>query len=412
MELYGSGNKAYYVYNAAGERVRKVITEKYTENGEIKERIVEERYYLGNTEFYSKFANGNLTLKSRTNHIMDDTQRIATINTQLEGDTPLKTTVRYQYANHLGSASLELDETAQIISYQEYHPYGSIAYSLHKNNTDVNLQRYKFTGKERDSETGLDYFGARYYSSDLAIWLSVDPLASKYPSTSPYMYVLGNPIKFIDPNGMNHDVYINGKDAVKATEDLNAGTSLAITRDSKTGKLSATGKAETRNDKKLLKAINDKSVEVHVDADNNSERTYGEGELKVFGGSFMGTSFEKKVSSFSIINEDSKMQEETQIEFTTDYTKANQSVNPNQLEYIEGLFDAKRGEGMLHEVTESYKAALISRKWGIEAKMATKTEPTRWIYLDAHKWASPQPGDGKLNARHRSNYFLYMNTKK
>ena len=207
--LTKSGDKAYYVYNAAGERVRKVITEKYTENGEIKERIVEERYYLGNTEFYSKFANGKLTIKSRTNHIMDDTQRIATINTQLEGDTPLTTTVRYQYANHLGSACLELDETAKIISYQEYHPYGSIAYSLHKNDTDVNQQRYKFTGKERDSETGLDYFGARYYSSDLSIWLSVDPLASKYPSMSPYMYVAGNPINLVDPDGKQIGDFIN-----------------------------------------------------------------------------------------------------------------------------------------------------------------------------------------------------------
>ena len=54
---------------------------------------------------------------------------------------------------------------------------------------------------------GLDYFGARYYDSGLSVWLSVDPLSDKYLSTSPYMYVLGNPIKFIDPNGMNHTKY-------------------------------------------------------------------------------------------------------------------------------------------------------------------------------------------------------------
>ena len=51
----------------------------------------------------------------------------------------------------------------------------------------------------------MDYFGARYYSSDLSIWLSVDPLSDMYPSTSPYMYVRGNPIMRIDPNGMNDD---------------------------------------------------------------------------------------------------------------------------------------------------------------------------------------------------------------
>jgi RHS repeat-associated protein len=61
---------------------------------------------------------------------------------------------------------------------------------------------YRFTGKERDSETGFDYFGARYYDSDLSVWLSVDPLSDKYPSMSAYMYCAGNPVMLIDPNGM------------------------------------------------------------------------------------------------------------------------------------------------------------------------------------------------------------------
>ncbi len=63
--------------------------------------------------------------------------------------------------------------------------------------------RFKFTGKERDAETGYTYFGARYYASDLSVWLSVDPLASRYPSQSPYSYVGNRPIMVIDPNGMN-----------------------------------------------------------------------------------------------------------------------------------------------------------------------------------------------------------------
>ena len=60
---------------------------------------------------------------------------------------------------------------------------------------------YTFSAKERDSETGLSYFGARYYTSDLSIWLSVDPMAAKYPSLSPYNYCANNPIKLVDPNG-------------------------------------------------------------------------------------------------------------------------------------------------------------------------------------------------------------------
>ena len=60
-----------------------------------------------------------------------------------------------------------------------------------------------FTGKERDEETGYGYFGARYMDHELMnMWLSVDPLANKYPSISPYAYCAGNPVKLVDPDGM------------------------------------------------------------------------------------------------------------------------------------------------------------------------------------------------------------------
>ncbi len=60
---------------------------------------------------------------------------------------------------------------------------------------------YTFSSKERDAETGLSYFGSRYYSSDLSIWLSVDPMSDKYASLSPYVYCADNPVKLVDPNG-------------------------------------------------------------------------------------------------------------------------------------------------------------------------------------------------------------------
>ena len=60
---------------------------------------------------------------------------------------------------------------------------------------------FTFSAKEKDTETGFSYFGSRYYNSDLSIWLSVDPMASKYPSLSPYSYCANNPIKLVDPNG-------------------------------------------------------------------------------------------------------------------------------------------------------------------------------------------------------------------
>ena len=71
-----------------------------------------------------------------------------------------------------------------------------------------------FTGKERDSETGFSYFGARYYDSDiLTAWLSVDPMSDKYPSLSPYAYCDWNPVKLVDPDG--EEIWIVGDDGSK-----------------------------------------------------------------------------------------------------------------------------------------------------------------------------------------------------
>ena len=65
---------------------------------------------------------------------------------------------------------------------------------------------FTFSAKERDSETGLSYFGSRYYSSDLSIWLSVDPQSDKYASLSPYTYCADNPVRCVDPNGEDYEV--------------------------------------------------------------------------------------------------------------------------------------------------------------------------------------------------------------
>ena len=65
-----------------------------------------------------------------------------------------------------------------------------------------------FTGKERDEETGYGYFGARYMDFELTtMWLSVDPMSDKYPNISPYNYCMWNPIKVVDPNGMDTIVF-------------------------------------------------------------------------------------------------------------------------------------------------------------------------------------------------------------
>ena len=77
---------------------------------------------------------------------------------------------------------------------------------------------YTFSAKEKDSETGLSYFGSRYYSSDLSIWLSVDPMSDKYASLSPYVYCADNPVRLVDPDGEHFEVVVEENTiTIKAT---------------------------------------------------------------------------------------------------------------------------------------------------------------------------------------------------
>ena len=87
---------------------------------------------------------------------------------------------------------------------------------------------YTFSAKEKDSETGLSYFGARYYTSDLSIWLSVDPMAAKYPSLSPYTYCANNPVKLVDPNGEEIGNFYDENGLFLGTDGKNDGIVYAV----------------------------------------------------------------------------------------------------------------------------------------------------------------------------------------
>ncbi len=93
-----------------------------------------------------------------------------------------------------------LNANGSILNAQDFYPYGEL---LREYNS--NTQRFKFTSKERDSETGYDYSIDRYYHNDLGIWNSVERLEDKYYGWSPYSYVLDNPMRYIDPQGTQHD---------------------------------------------------------------------------------------------------------------------------------------------------------------------------------------------------------------
>ena len=112
----------------------------------------------------------------------------------------------YYHSDHLGSASFVTNAEGAVMQHLQYFPYGELFVS--QRNSDEFDSRYKFTAKELDNETSYTYFGARYYDSDLSVWLSVDPMSDKYPSTSAYMYCVGNPVKLVDPSGKDSRVSI------------------------------------------------------------------------------------------------------------------------------------------------------------------------------------------------------------
>jgi uncharacterized protein (TIGR02594 family) len=203
-QLHSAGNgtfTSYYNYDAEGKRTRKVVD---------KGTVVEHRYYFGEYEIYDKYVNGVLDTERTTVHLNDEQKRFVIIET-LTSVTPFVVTERYQYDNHLGSACLELDSSSAIITYEEYYPFGVTSYRSGRTQAETSLKRYKYCGKERDEETGLYYYGMRYYGAWICRFVSVDPLQFKYPELTPFQYASNRCVTGIDMDGLEYYVSTSGR---------------------------------------------------------------------------------------------------------------------------------------------------------------------------------------------------------
>ncbi len=202
------GGHVYYTYDAAGDRVRKV----YDHSG-----LVEERIYLGGYEIYRKRHKGkeSAAFERETLHVMDGAHRVALIETTtLDEEAPAFETesrTRYELSNHLDSAALEVDALGEVISYEEYLPFGTTALRAGRRGGSVGPKRYRYTGKERDEETGLYYYGARYYAAWLGRWASADP-GGLVDGINLYAYGRNNPITYVDRIGFDSEHVTQDRD--------------------------------------------------------------------------------------------------------------------------------------------------------------------------------------------------------
>jgi RHS repeat-associated protein len=193
--------RTYYVYDGSGQRVRKVTE---TAVGNRKN----ERIYLGGFEVYREYSgtDASPSLERKTLHVSDGARRVAlvetkTIDASVNSATLPEKLIRYQFDNHLGSAALELDGGGAVISYEEYLPYGGPAFQASgTSSVEVSAKRYRYTGMERDEETGLGYHSARYYASWLGRWTACDPKVIE-AGVNLYAYVRGSPTNRIDTQG-------------------------------------------------------------------------------------------------------------------------------------------------------------------------------------------------------------------
>jgi len=169
---FSDGSTITYTYGADGTKLRTV-------------------YKIGSTTTTTDYC-GNVIYENGTQKLL----------LTEEGYINLTGTQQYHYylKDHQGNNRVVINQSGTVEETNHYYPFGGVF------GTTGNTQPYKYNGKELDTKQGLNWYdyGARHYDAALGRFTTNDPLAEKYYSMSPYTYCADNPVKFIDPNGMEY----------------------------------------------------------------------------------------------------------------------------------------------------------------------------------------------------------------
>ncbi|MDI9340175.1 MAG: RHS repeat-associated core domain-containing protein [Sediminibacterium sp.] len=181
----GSNTLAQYDYSGQNR------VSKFVKTGTDYERVI----YIDGVFEYHILEKPSVTYKKNYVHVMDDSSRIAEVRIGQSFPNDITNSVVYNLETNIGSSSVRLDNNGTVIDNEEYYPFGDSSLRT------FTYKRYRYVGKERDRESGLYYYGARYYAAWTCRFISVDPLADKYVHITPYNYADNNPINDYDIDG-------------------------------------------------------------------------------------------------------------------------------------------------------------------------------------------------------------------
>jgi RHS repeat-associated protein len=178
---------AHYLYDSGGMRVKKLVRK---QGG-----AVELTEYVDDLFEFQRAAG----IANNTLHVVDDQIGVATERVGEPFPDDARPPSQYHFGDHLGSSNVVIDQNAQFINREEYTPYGE------SSSGSFARKRFRFTGNQKDEESGLFYHRARYYLPHAARWATVDPEYTTFSVWSPFCYALANPIRLCDPTGASPD---------------------------------------------------------------------------------------------------------------------------------------------------------------------------------------------------------------
>lgn len=191
----GTSVEARYLYGADGLRVKKWVRTNGTGEGES-------TVYIDGIFEHQRWRKNGQSDALNHLHVMDDQSGVAILRVGTKHPDDGGERVQYHLGDHLGSSGLVVGgadvATSTFINREEFSPYGETSFG------SFGRKRYRYTGKERDQESGLDYRGARYLSPHLARWASCDPFGSAV-ELNLYAYCRSSPLTLGDPDGRSSE---------------------------------------------------------------------------------------------------------------------------------------------------------------------------------------------------------------